>query len=352
MKNLLLTLSTLALTAPTAPAFAEDVSATIVVGHAPVIRWVRMFPEAFIPAVNKRLEGGENTVTFIEQYGGTIAGPGEELETIESGLAEMGVCNAVVEPDKLSLQSVSYYAPFVSDDARLINETLDEMNKSDPELTESFTEHGVVYLGGPIGIEDYMLMTKAPVDSLQDLEGLKIAAPGAAVNWLSGTGAVGVSGNMTTYYNELKTGVYDGVIVFAGGAWAGKLFEVAPNINLVGLGAQYAGGICANKDWFEGLPEDVQQAMREAADETKAWYLDDLENAVKTAYAKMEEAGATITTASDEMRQDWAAKMENSAGVWAAQLDGQGKPASATLSRYMDAMRAAGATPLRNWDQE
>ncbi len=35
------------------------------------------------------------------------------------------------------------------------------------------------------------------------------------MNWLSGTGAVGVSGNLTTYYNEIQAGVYDGVIVFA-----------------------------------------------------------------------------------------------------------------------------------------
>ena len=60
------------------------------------------------------------------------------------------------------------------------------------------------------------------------------------------TGAVGVSGNLTTYYNEIKTGVYDGVIVFASAALPGKLYEVAPYITKIGFGAQYAGGIAAN----------------------------------------------------------------------------------------------------------
>ena len=50
-------------------------------------------------------------------------------------------------------------------------------------------------------------MTDFPVESLADLRGRKIAAPGPAINWLSGTGAVGVSGNLTSYYNELQTGV-------------------------------------------------------------------------------------------------------------------------------------------------
>ena len=44
-------------------------------------------------------------------------------------------------------------------------------------------------------------------------------------------------------YNEIKTGVYDGVIVFASAALPGKLYEVAPYITKVGFGAQYAGEI-------------------------------------------------------------------------------------------------------------
>lgn len=352
MKTMILVALAAATLGHPATVSAESITAMIVVGHPPVIRWTRMFPEAFIPAVQARLEGTGHDITFDEQYGGTIAGAGEELETMESGLAEMGVCNTVVEPDKLSLQSVSYYAPFVSADARLINETLDALNKTDPELTEGFAEHGVVYLGGPIGLDDYLLMTKQPVETMDDLEGLKIAAPGAAVNWLSGTGAVGVSGNLTTYYNELKTGVYDGVIMFATGIIPSKLYEVAPHITKFGLGAQYGGGICANADWFEGLPADVQAAMREAADDTKAWYLDDLETAEDTALTEVVTLGATVTEATPDMRQVWAESMDNAAATWIEALDAQGKPASRILTLYMDAMREAGAEPLRDWDRE
>lgn len=334
------------------PVQAEEFRATIVVGHPPVIRWTRMFPEAFIPAVQKRLAGTANSFTFDEQYGGTIAAAGEELETMQSGLAEMGVCNAVVDPAKLSMQNVTYYAPFVSADARLINETLDEMNKSDPELTATFDTHDVVYLGGPIGLDDYLLMTKTPINGFADLSGLKISAPGAAVNWLSGSGAVGVAGNLTTYYNELKTGVYDGVIMFATGIVPSKLYEVAPYVTRFGLGAQYAGGICANKAWFNGLPADVQTVLRDSANDTRDWYLNDLEAATVTAFAKMQELGAIVTDASDETRQQWADSMDNAAKVWATELDAQGKPATRILGEYMDAMRAAGAKPLRDWDKE
>jgi len=146
--------------------------------------------------------------------------------------------------------------------------------------------------------------------------------------------------------------VYDGVIVFASAAFPGKLFEVAPFITQFGLGAQFAGAICANKDWWDGLEPDVQAAFTGAADDAKEWYLSDLEGFVNLAYGKMKEAGATVTPASDEMRASWANGMDNAAAAWAANLDEQGKGGSDIMKLYMDAMRDAGATPLRNWDKE
>lgn len=334
------------------PASADDFTATIAAGHPPVFRWVRMFPEAFIPAVQKELEGTGHTITFSEQYGGAIAGVGEELEAAEAGLAEIAACSSLFDPAKLAVQNVTYYTPFVSADARLVNDIMTKLHREDARMRQSFEDNGTVYLGGNIAIDDYLLMTDFPVNSLDDLKGHKIAAPGAAINWLSGTGAVAVSGNLTTYYNEVKTGVHDGMLVFASAALPGKLYEVAPYVLKAGLGAQFAGAICANKDWYESLPEAVQKALTDGADAAQAWYMDDLENFVTAGLKGMAEKGATITDASDEMRQKWADGMDNAAKTWAEQLDAQGKPGSEILGVYMESMRQAGAKPLRDWDKE
>ncbi|MDJ0629549.1 MAG: C4-dicarboxylate TRAP transporter substrate-binding protein [Rhodobacter sp.] len=332
--------------------FSDSYTATVAAGHPPVFRWVRMISEAFIPTVQAELAGSGHDITFSEQYGGAIAGVGEELEAIESGLAEIGTCSALFDPAKLAVQNVTYYTPFVSDDVRGVNALMHALHRDDPRLTAAYTENNNVYLGAPIGIDDYLLMTNFPVTGLADLNGRKIAAPGPAINWLSGTGAVGVSGNLTTYYNELKTGVYDGVIVFASAALPGKLYEVAPYVTRAGLGAQFSGALCANKDWYDGLPADVQAALIAGADAAEAWYMDALEAAVAASFAKMAELGATITDAPDEMRADWAAGMDNAAKEWAQSLDARGVPGTEILSLYMEAMRESGATPLRDWDKE
>lgn len=331
---------------------ADGFSATVAAGHPPVFRWVKMIPEAFIPAVTAELEKAGHTMTFDEQYGGAIAGVGEELETVESGLAEIGICSSLFDPAKLAVQNVTYYTPFVSDDPRLVNDLMHKLHREDDRMTAAYAENGVVYLGGSVGIDDYLLMTNFPVAALSDLTGRKIAAPGPAINWLSGTGAVGVSGNLTTYYNELKTGVYDGVIVFASAALPGKLYEVAPYVTRAGLGAQFSGALCANADWYEELPSEVKEALTTGADAAQDWYLDALKSAVATSFATMAEKGATITDASDDMRAAWAAGMDNAAKEWASALDAKGQHGTAILSLYMETMRAAGATPLRDWDLE
>lgn len=331
---------------------AESFNATIAAGHPPVFRWVKMLDEAFVPAVNERLAETDHSIAFTGQYGGAIAGVGEELEAVEAGLAELGTCQSLFDPAKMAVQNVTYYTPFVTDNARQIGDLMHRLQVEDPQMQQSYDANGVVYIGAPMVIDDYLLMTNFPVNSLADLEGKKIGAPGPALNWLSGTGAVGVSGNLTTYYNELKTGVFDGVIVFASAALPGKLYEVAPHVTRAGLGAQYAGSICANVDWYDSLPDEVKTVLHEAADETGEWYVSALEAAVQTSFKVMGENGATIVDASDDMRAAWSEGMDNAAKAWAEGLDGQGLPGSSVLKTYMEEMRAGGATPLRDWDAE
>ena len=92
--------------------------------------------------------------------------------------------------------------------------------------------------------------------------------------------------------------------------------------------------------------------MHAGADDAREWYLSALEGAVATSFKAMGENGATITMASDDMRSAWAAGMDNAAKQWAESLDAKGIPGSEVLALYMNSMREAGATPLRDWDSE
>ena len=173
------------------PVLAKDINATLAAGHPPVFRWVKHASKTFIPAVNKALEGTGHKIIWKEQYAGSLAKVGSVLEAVEEGLAEVGLVSTVFEPAKLTVQNVTYYTPFTSNNPTIISKMIDDLHKTNKDFQATWHENGLEYLGAGIGIDDYLLMSKFPVKSIADLKGKKIGAPGPAVNWLKGTGAVG-----------------------------------------------------------------------------------------------------------------------------------------------------------------
>ncbi|MEO3999563.1 C4-dicarboxylate TRAP transporter substrate-binding protein [Mesorhizobium sp. CAU 1732] len=333
------------------PAHADDISVTVVNGHPPVFLWVKHLTETFIPTVNAKLEGTEHTITWSEAYGGTLASVGGELEAIEDGLAEIGVVPTVFEPTSLPLQNVSYFTPFGTSDPQVVIGAVDRLHRDIPGMIESWEKYNAEYLGGGFALDNYLLMTNFPVTSIDDLNGRKIGAPGPAVNWLEGTGAVGVAGNLTTYYNDIQTGVFDGTIVFPTAAAPAKLQEVASHILITDFGAQYAGSLVANKDWYDGQPAEVQEALRAGAEAYTAAYISEQNARVAAALKQMEDNGGTITKLSDEERARWAAALPQIADVWAKNADGQGLPGSEVLDAYIGILKEAEVPLARDWSQ-
>ena len=334
-----------------APAHAADIPVTVVNGHPPVFLWVKHLTETFIPAVDKELEGTGHKIVWSEAYGGTLAAVGGELEAIEDGLAEVGVVPTVFEPSSLPLQNVSYFTPFGTPDPRVVIDAVNALHDDIPGMIESWESYNAEYLGGGFALDNYMMMTNFPVASVDDLKGHKIGAPGPAVNWLEGTGAVGVAGNLTTYYNDIQTGVFDGTIVFPTAAAPAKLHEVAPHVLITDFGAQYAGSLVANKDWYDAQPEEVQAALRAGAEAYTTAYLAEQQARVEAALKQMEAGGATITRLSDEERAKWAAALPQIADVWARNADEKGLPGSEVLDAYIGLLKEAGVALARDWSQ-
>ena len=333
------------------PAQADEISVNVVNGHPPVFLWVKHLTETFIPAVNAKLEGSGHTINWTESYGGTLAAVGGELEAIEDGLAEVGVVPTVFEPTALPLQNVSYFTPFSTPDPQIVIDAVNKLHENIPGMVQSWEKYNAEYLGGGFALDNYLLMTNFPVDSVDDLEGHKIGAPGPAVNWLEGTGAVGVSGNLTTYYNDIQTGVFDGTIVFPTAAAPAKLQEVAPHVLITDFGAQYAGTLVANKEWFDEQPAEVQEALRAGASAYTEAYIAEQQARVAAALKALEDGGATITKLSDEERAKWAAALPQIADVWAKNADGQGLPGSEVLEAYIGLLKEAGVNLARDWSQ-
>ena len=348
-----LALSAVALAAALAgaPALAQQtIKLTAAAGHPPVFLWVKTVDEVLIPEVDKRLAaaGGKFKIEWTKAWGGTLLKLGSESKGVADGVADLAIVSTVFEAPKFPLQNVSYFTPFGSDDIGLVSRAIADLQRTVPAMGDAWTKNGLVYLGG-MALDTYHIWSKFPITKIEDLQGKKLAAPGPAANWVRGTGAVPVAGTLNSYYEDIKSGVSDGAVVFVTGAGAAKLHEVAPHITKVNFGAQFAGGVAINKSRFDRLPPEVQKALREAGEVWQAAYAAAQSAAVDATLKRMVDAGAKVGELSDAERKRWADALGPVARTWANDSQSKGLPANEVLNAYMAALAKAGTKLPRDW---
>lgn len=349
---LIIAVLTLVLSVPVT-AQAKTYELSMVAGHPPVYLWVSMSRDFFIPEVNKRLEeaGGKDKIEWNEGYGGTIAKLGGVLDAIETGVADIGVVSTLFVASKMPLHNVSYMTPFGSSDIFKVVDTINDLQEEIPAFAEEWEKHNQVPIG-PFGLDTYGILSNFPINSVDDLEGHKLAAPGPAANWIKNTGATAVAGDLNTYYNDIKTGVYEGTLTFMTAAEAGKLQEVAPHICMVNFGAQYAGSLSINKDVFESFPDYMQEIFIEVGAEWAKKLSEAQAERADKAMETMEEDGAEIVYLSDEEREKWANTLPNVPMDWAQSMEEKGLPGTETVQGFLEGLRSRGVELPRDWDKE
>ncbi len=330
----------------------EEIRLTIASSHTTALPWVGVMSTLVVPESNKRLaaRGSPYTIRWTEAYGGSLYKFENTLEAVEIGLTDIGWVGTLWELSKMPLQNVTYYAPFVTDDFQTLYQIMNELHDTVPALNEAWTAQNQKFLGGSV-LDTYHLMTNFPVDSVDDLRGRKILAPGPSAAWLEGTGAVPVEGGLTTYYTQIQTGVADGVLTILTGAPPYRIHEVAKYITLVGLGSQLTGGMSINLDTWESLPTDVQDVLAQLGREYSAGVATELVARYDRGLASMQAEGAIITELSPAEKKKWLDGLPNIAGRWVEATEKRGIPAGEVLRVYMNAVRSRGGHPLRDWDK-
>ncbi len=339
--------------APFAAAHAQqDIKITVSAGHAPVFLWVKHLKETFIPAVNRELaKTGKAKISWNEAYGGTLAKLGSELETIEQGVSDMGIVGTVFHPGKMPLQNVSYASPFGPAEPRIVSKVINDMHDKVPAMRKSWEKYNQVYQCG-FGLDDYGVVGTTPVMKLEDLRGKKYGGPPGLHGWIKGSGAVAVNAGLPSYYNDIKSGVYNGVLTFASGAAAAKLYEVGPAYTQTGFGAMYAGGVSVNKARWDKFPAEVKAAFKVGCDEYEAAY--SKEQFVRAVAAmdliRANKGSVNVMPAGERVRL--AKAIDNPTKAWIDAATKAGYPAREVLKAYMEGVRKEGGKFARDWDRE
>lgn len=112
------------------------------------------------------------------------------------------------------------------------------------------------------------LITRTPINSLEDFKGKRIRGYGVATDVIEALGGTAVPMAAPEVYTALERGVLDGVYGFDFiTAIAYNLHEIAPHFTDMGDGPHAPSATIMNIDYWNSLPENIQGICNEIVDE-------------------------------------------------------------------------------------
>lgn len=334
------------LLAASGTAAADTFSLRIGSGHpsGPTV-YVNVVEKFYVPEVVRRVkEKTGHTITFTEAYGGTVAKPNETLSAVESGLLDIGAYCVCFELSRMPLNNFPYWVPFGPPSAEVAIKAARKVYDEFPQLTDNLKKHNQLLLGLG-GWDDYHLGSNFEWEKLSDLKGRKIGAAGPNLPWLQGSGAVGVTTSLPEMYNGVKSGIFDGIVMFSSAYNGFKFYEPAPNYKLISLGAVGVNVMTINSKSMNRLPKDVQNILLDVGREYELRVAKALDQSNALGLERLKTTGAKITEISPTVRKDWATGIKDWPNKVAKDMDKTGLPASAVLKSYLRHLKADGWIP-------
>ncbi len=327
---------------------ADRITLRIATGHPPGVVYAGLMKDYFQPELKSRVESRtEHTINFIEGYSGSIVKTSETLEGVQNGIIDIGGFCYCFEPSNLPLHAFQVMLPFGTMDPTVSLKIAQDVYREVPYLTEIFEEEFNQKLLSRIADAGYNLGTSFDWNTVEDLQGVKIAGAGLNLNWLRYAGVTPVQGALPEAYTGLTTSVYEGWIMFPS-AWVQlKLYEPGPFYTMIGFGSITWHGLTINMNTWNRLPGEVQEILLEvAADYEEQTGSNNLERYGDDVAALRELI--TVKELGGEVREEWAVSLRDWPKEMVAELDARGLPATQVLETALESAERHGYTwPVR-----
>ena len=146
----------------------------------------------------------------------------------------------------------------------------------------------------------YDILASSPINSLDDLKGLRIRAGGStATEIVERLGAIPVTMSITDAYTAFQQGVVDGIILAAADMVAYRMIEVGDHYYQTGV-ARIAVPHAVSAPFYEGLTPELQEVIAQAGSEAGYDYARMYTELSENALTEMEKEGVSIVVPSEE----------------------------------------------------
>ena len=203
--------------------------------------------------IEKRTNGAVKITMFA---GGTLTPADKCYDGVVKGISDIGFSVLAYTRGKFPLTEVSDL-PLGIKSGAVATKTINAYYKK--FKPNEFDEVQVMYLHGH---GPGILHTKKPVNTLDDIKGMKIRCTGMAAKIVTALGGVPVAMPMGETYDALSRGVVDGSMAPQESLQGWKWGEVV-KYTIENFGSSYSTGffVVMNKDKWKSLPPDVQKVI-------------------------------------------------------------------------------------------
>ncbi|MEI4487351.1 TRAP transporter substrate-binding protein [Frigidibacter sp. MR17.14] len=239
----------------------------------------------------KEKSGGK---AAIEVYDNATLG--DEMESIQG--TQIGTVDIAVTANETLANFVPdlsvFSLPFMFDDAAQMDRALSDKAVLG-EMQTALDAQGF-HLLAVFSAGTRHIMTRKPVEKMEDLAGMKIRTMQnpAHVDTFTAFGANPTPLAYTELYGALETGVVDGAEAANTNFYAKKFYEVAPDWAMVGW-LELVAPVIMGKAAYEALPADVKSALDEAGQEAGQFQRKAYLDSDNARVADIEKAGVKIT---------------------------------------------------------
>lgn len=244
----------------------------------------------FMKEVEKRTGGAVKFETYL---GGAMLGGPEIYPGLSRGAADIGMSvPAAFQPTDFVLTNVTL--PYTADDSVAVTYAFNELYAKSDALQAEYGKQNVKLLYA-LGFSENTIWSNAPINTVEDLKGMRIRSVMAVADALSLLGAVPVSMGFADAVAGLQRQAIDG---FSSAPFvtsiATGLQEVAPYVSDGGgMGVYAVSSTSINLDKWNGLSPEAQKVIAEVAAEAPGYYASILNQMVDQGVESLHEKGVT-----------------------------------------------------------